>query len=184
MTADAGLFTLFLLVLADSLGVPAPGDSALLVAGALASEGRISLTGAIAVASVAAILGDTIVFWVGRLGGRRVLARDGRFVDQRRSALSKADAFFERYGLLAVFTGKFVPGVRGVTAFAAGASGMNWFAFAAVNATACLSWTALVIAAGFTAGPTAVLIVLVVAFSAAALVWVVRRRRVAASPNA
>ncbi|MFA9269388.1 MAG: DedA family protein [Baekduiaceae bacterium] len=175
MTPDAGLVTLFALVLADSLGVPAPGDSALLVAGALVADGHVSLVATIAVASAAAMVGDTIVYWVGRSGGRRLLLRDGPAADRRRSALAKADRFYQRYGLIAVFFGKFVPGVRGVGALAAGASGMRWGAFAAVNAAACLAWTSTAVAAGYAAGPSVVLIVGVAAV-AAGVVWILRRR--------
>lgn len=177
MTSDAGLATLFLLVLADSLGVPAPGDSALFVAGALAADGSISLVAIVAVATIAAIVGDTVVYWVGRSGGRRVLLRDGRFAERRRSALAKADAFYARYGLLAVFVGRFIPGVRGFGALAAGTSGMNWGAFAAVNAAACLSWTSLAVAAGYAVGPQLAVGVIVAAVVVSGMVWLVRRHR-------
>lgn len=177
MTADAGLFTLFAFVLADSLGIPVPGESALLVAGALASEGRLPLAGVIAVASVAAIVGDSIVYWVGRSGGRRLLLRDGWQAERRRLALARADAFFGKYGVFAVFFAKFIPGVRGVAAFAAGASGMRWGPFVIVNAVACVTWTTLVVAAGFVAGVTVVLVALLVAVLASGLAWAVSRRR-------
>ena len=175
MTPDAGLATLFVLVLADSLGVPAPGDSALFIAGGLAADGRMSLVGIIAVASAAAIMGDTVAYWVGRSGGRRVLLRDGRFAERRRNALAKADGFYARYGLLAVFVGKFIPGVRGFGAIAAGTSGMTWPAFAAVNAAACLSWTSVAVAAGYAMGPSLAIAVVVAAAGAACVVWLVRR---------
>ncbi len=177
MSSDAGLATLFLLVLADSLGVPAPGDSALFVAGALAADGSISVLAIVAVATLAAIIGDTIVYWVGRSGGRRVLLRDGRFAERRRSALAKADAFYARYGLLAVFVGRFIPGVRGVGALAAGTSGMSWPAFAAVNAVACLSWTSLAVAAGYAVGPALAFGVIIAAVAVSGVVWLVQRRR-------
>lgn len=177
MTSDAGLATLFLLVLADALGVPAPGDSALFVAGALAADGSTPVVAIILVASAAAILGDTVVYWVGRSGGRRVLLRDGRFAERRRSALAKADAFYARYGLLAVFVGRFIPGVRGVGALAAGTSGMRWGAFATVNAAACVSWTSLAVAAGYAVGPSLAFGAIIAAVAVAGLVWVVRRHR-------
>lgn len=177
MSADAELITLFALVLIDSLGVPAPGDSALLVAGALASEGRVSTSAVIVVASVAAVLGDTIVFWFGRLGGRRLLLRDGRFVERRRHALARAEAFFTRFGLPAVFLAKFVPGVRGVAALAAGISGMRWPAFAVVNAVACVSWTVLAVTVGSVLGPTLVVAGLVGVCVVAAVVWGAGRYR-------
>lgn len=177
MSRDAGLLTLFALVLVDALGVPAPGDSALLVAGALVSEGHFALPAVIVVASAAAIIGDTIVYWVGRSGGRRLLQRDGWFAEHRRRGLAKAEGFYARYGVLAVFAGRFIPGVRGVGALAAGTSGMRWGAFAVVNALACVTWTTVAVAAGYALGPVLVLAVLVGALLVAGVAWAVRRRR-------
>lgn len=174
MSSDAGLLTLFALVFADSLGVPAPGDSALIVAGALVADGRVSLMAVIAVASAAAIIGDTIVYGVGRFGGRRILLRDGRFAQHRRRAVAKADAFYARHGLAAVFLGKFVPGVRGVGAFVAGTSGMRWGAFALVNAAACVTWTSLAVTVGYALGPALILAVVVGVLVLTGLAWGLR----------
>lgn len=177
MSRDAGLLTLFALVLVDALGVPAPGDSALLVAGALVSEGHFALPAVVVVASAAAIIGDTIVYWVGRSGGRPLLQRDGRFAEHRRRGLAQAEGFYARYGVLAVFVGRFIPGVRGVGALAAGTSGMPWAPFAIVNALACVTWTTVAVAAGYALGPAAVIAVLCGAVLVAGVAWAVRRRR-------
>jgi membrane protein DedA with SNARE-associated domain len=161
-SSSAELWLLFVLVLGDSLGVPAPGDSALIIAGGLAADGRLSLTAVIAVASVAALIGDAIAFEVGRHGGRRVLERDGRFAAHRQGLLRRADRFYLRYGLVAVYVAKFVPGVRAVSAVTAGAAHMPRLRFAAVNALACLSWTALTASVAYALGPTGAIILVAV----------------------
>jgi membrane protein DedA with SNARE-associated domain len=61
----------------------------LVVAGALVSDGHLAWLAVVIVASAAAIVGDTIVYWVGRSAARRVLQRDGRFARRRRAALAK-----------------------------------------------------------------------------------------------
>ncbi|MBJ7472607.1 MAG: DedA family protein [Solirubrobacteraceae bacterium] len=177
MSADAGLFTLFLLVLADSLGVPAPGDTALLAAGALAAEGRLPLVPVIAVATAAAIVGDSIVYWVGRRGGRRVLQREGRWASHRHAALARADRFYAQYGLLAVFFTKFIPGVRAVGPLVAGTAEMPWIPFVLVNAAACAAWTTLAAVAGYALGLWAVAIAVGAFVLTMAAIWLIRRAR-------
>jgi membrane protein DedA with SNARE-associated domain len=178
----AELWVLFLLVLGDSLWVPVPGDSALIIAGGLAAKGTIGLPEVIIVASVAAFIGDAIAFHVGRRGGRRVLERDGRHAVHRRELLARADRFYARYGVIAVYVAKFVPGVRAVSAVAAGATTMSRTAFLVVDALACISWTTLTASVAYAVGPTgslflvgAGLVALVVGFAVAQT----RRRRVA-----
>lgn len=179
------LTALFVLVLGDSLGVPVPGDSALIVAGGLAAEGRFPLWAVVAVATTAAIIGDTIAYEAGRHGGRRILGRDGRFAERRRALLSRAERFYARHGLLAVFLLKFVPGVRAVSAVTAGTSHMPRRSFAIVNALACLTWTTLSASIAFAAGPTGALVLAAVgvAITAVALVLGAARRRRATRPQ-
>jgi membrane protein DedA with SNARE-associated domain len=148
---QVGYAALFGLVLAESAGLPVPGETALLAAGALAGSGHLLLPAVIAVGTVAAILGDNLGYWIGRRGGRAVLLRDGRFAHHRRRAVAKGDAFFARHGAKTVFLGRWVPGVRVVGAVLAGASAMPWRTFLVYNATGALAWSASVsgIAAAF-----------------------------------
>lgn len=177
------LLALFGLVLGDSLGVPVPGDSALLVAGGLAADGRFPLWAVVVVATAAAIIGDAIAYEAGRHGGRRILARDGRFAERRRALLSRAERFYARYGLVAVFLLKFVPGVRAVSAVTAGTSHMPRRSFAIVNALACLTWTTLTASIAYAAGPTGALVLALAGLTIACIALVVgavaRRRRTA-----
>ena len=103
-------------VFAESAGVPVPGETALLAAGLLARSGQLSLPIVIAVAAVAAILGDNLGYVLGRRGGRALLVRDGRFARHRRKAVAAGDRFFARHGAKTVFFGRWVSGVRIVAA--------------------------------------------------------------------
>jgi membrane protein DedA with SNARE-associated domain len=147
---QVGYGALFALVFAESAGLPVPGETALLGAGALAGSGHLLLPIVIAVGSIAAILGDNLGYWIGRRGGRAILLRDGRFAHHRRRAVANSDAFFARHGAKTVFLGRWVPGVRVVGAVLAGASAMPWRVFLVYNATGALVWAASVstIAAG------------------------------------
>ena len=140
LPAQVGYGALFALVFAESAGVPVPGETALLAAGALTRSGHLLLPAVIAIGAVAAILGDNLGYWIGRRGGRAVLLREGRFAAHRRRAVAKGDAFFAHHGAKTVFLGRWVPGVRVVGAVLAGASAMPWRTFLVYNATGALAW--------------------------------------------
>src|SRR5689334_10744279 len=89
--AQIGYPALFALVFAESAGVPVPGETAVLTAGVLAGAGRLALPLVIAVVIVAAVTGDTLGYWLGRRGGRAVLARSGPLATLRRHALEEGE---------------------------------------------------------------------------------------------
>lgn len=142
------------LILGESAGLPLPGETALLTAGGLVAAGHLSLPLVIVVAALAATVGDTVGYWVGRRGGRAFLLRgEGRFARHRHALVRRADRFFARYGVAAVFLGRWVPGVRIVAALTAGASRMSWPRFAVANATGAVAWAASVATLAMFAGP-------------------------------
>ena len=142
--AQIGYPALFALIFGESTGVPLPGESALLSAGVLAGDGRLSLPLVIAVAIAAAVAGDTLGYWIGRSGGRAVLKHRGPLEGFRAVALERAERFFEIHGAKTVFLGRFVPGVRVVVAACAGASAMPWPRFAVYNVSGAFVWAATV----------------------------------------
>jgi undecaprenyl-diphosphatase len=143
-TQTAGYPLLFALIMAESGGVPVPGETALITASALAGQGKLSIAVVIPVAAGAAIIGDNLGFLLARRFGRGLLERPGPFFAQRRRALEVGEPFFARHGPKAVFFGRWILGLRTWTAWLAGASKMNWRAFAVWNATGGVSWAATV----------------------------------------
>jgi membrane-associated protein len=139
-TASAGYPVLFLLVMAESGGIPVPGETALIAAGAFAASGRLSLPLVIAVAAAAAIIGDNLGFLVARRVGPGLLRHPGPFARQRREAAEKGEPFFARHGPKAVFVGRWFLGLRTWTAWLAGSSGMSWPRFLFWNALGGISW--------------------------------------------
>jgi len=174
-----------LLVGGESAGIPLPGETALITAAVLASQDRLSLPIVIAVAALAAIIGDNIGFHLGRHGARRLLARPGRFEDRRRAFLRRGEVFFERHGGKTVFLGRWLPFLRVTAAWLAGAHGMSWPRFLAWNAAGGILWALSVGIFAYIAGDLAVRILhdaglialAVVALALAGLaVWYFSRR--------
>lgn len=139
-----------MLVFAESVGVPVPGETALIAASILTVNGHLSLPLVIAIAAIAAVLGDNVGYLIGRRGGRWLLARDGAFAGRRRAFVVRGDAFFARHGAKAVFLGRFVPWLRFTAAWLAGTHRMPWPTFLRWNALGGIAWaTAVGVAAHF-----------------------------------
>ena len=179
--SQLGYPVLFALIFGESAGLPLPGETALLTAGVLAGTGRLSLPLVIAVAVVAAVTGDTLGYWLGRRGGRAVLAhRRGPFAVFRQLALERGERFFERHGAKTVFLGRFVPGVRVVAAVLAGAGAMPWPRFAIYNLSGAFVWAATVASLASLVGPAIAAAMWIAALGAAVvggLVALLRSRR-------
>jgi membrane-associated protein len=135
---------LFVLVMAESGGVPIPGETALITAGILASQGQLKIELVIALAAAAAIVGDNIGYLIGKKGGRWLLERPGRFHRQRLAVLQSGEPFFERHGPKAVFFGRFLLGLRVWASWLAGATRMPWRSFAFWNACGGITWATAV----------------------------------------
>jgi membrane protein DedA with SNARE-associated domain len=142
--SHVGYIVLFLLVMAESSGIPIPGETALIAAAVLASQGKLEIELVIAFAALGAIIGDNIGYSIGRKGGRWVLMRPGRFRSQRLSVLETGEPFFERHGPKAVFFGRFVLALRVWASWLAGATRMQWRSFLFWNACGGITWATVV----------------------------------------
>jgi membrane protein DedA with SNARE-associated domain len=138
--SHTGYLVLFLLVMAESGGMPVPGETALITGGVLASQGNLQIEIVIVVAATAAIVGDNIGYLIGRKGGRWLLQRPGRFHRQRLQVLASGEPFFERHGPKAVFFGRFLLGLRIWASWLAGATHMRWQSFFLWNACGGICW--------------------------------------------
>jgi undecaprenyl-diphosphatase len=168
--ANVGYPLLFLLVGAESAGALVPGETALIVAAALAADGRLSLPVVIAVSAGAAIVGDNIGFVIGRRGLRRLLDRPGRWAASRRVLVERGEVFFVRHGSAAVFFGRWLPGLRVVASWLAGANGMRWSRFLLWNALGGISWATTIGVAAYLLGRSASGALGAIGFAAVAIV--------------
>jgi membrane protein DedA with SNARE-associated domain len=139
-----GLAVLFLLIGLESAGVPLPGETALVAAAVLASNGHFDIVWVLVVASSAAIVGDNVGYWLGRLGGRRLLTRWSRVSKHTERVLPRAEDFFQRHGGKTVFIGRFVALLRITSAWLAGVSKMPWWRFLLWNAAGGIAWACLI----------------------------------------
>lgn len=140
VSQSLGYPVLLALVAAESSGLPVPGETSLITAALLASQGKLSIPIVIALAASGAIIGDNIGYVIGRKGGRWVLERPGRFERQRHRVLAIGEPFFERHGSKAVFFGRWILGLRVWASWLAGATRMPWHSFVFWNALGGISW--------------------------------------------
>jgi membrane protein DedA with SNARE-associated domain len=146
---------LFLLVMAESGGLPVPGETALITGAVLASQGQLQIELVIALAAAAAIVGDNIGYLIGRKGGRWLLERPGAFHRQRLQVLASGEPFFKQHGPKAVYFGRFLLGLRVWASWLAGATRMPWRSFAFWNASGGVSWALAIGLLGYFLGHSA-----------------------------
>jgi membrane-associated protein len=126
-----------------------PGDSLVFAVGAVAANEKSGLNIWIAggLMLVAAILGDTVNYWVGAKLGKQVQAWFPRLV--RQSHIDKTHAFYEKYGGKTIILARFVPIVRTFAPFVAGMSAMNYGRFMMFNVVGAILWIGLILPCGW-----------------------------------
>jgi membrane protein DedA with SNARE-associated domain len=148
-----GYLAVALFVGVESLGVPLPGETALILAAIYAGHTHsLSVWLIFAVAAAAAILGDNIGFLIGDKGGYRLLRRYGHYLHIDESKLKIGRYIFDRHGGKVVFFGRFVSVLRTYAAFLAGTNRMRWPRFLAWNAAGGIVWAAVFSFAAYGAG--------------------------------
>ena len=183
---NGGLAVVFVLMLAESCGIPFPSEVVMPAAGALASTGRLSLAGAILAGALGNLAGSLIAWAAAAAWGRPLLLGPGRWIGIRESHLDIADGWFARHGLLAVFLGRLLPVVRTYISFPAGMARVRLSWFSLLTFLGALPWCAALALAGnalasnydrVVSGPIEkVALVLAVAVVAVVIVWYVRGR--------
>jgi membrane protein DedA with SNARE-associated domain len=124
----------------ESMGIPSPGETALVLAAILASQGKLQIWLVILIGVCSAIAGDNIGYLLGRRYGRDVLAARGPFHERRMRAIDYGDGFFSRHGPKAVFIGRWIALVRFATAWLAGINRMPLKQFFFWNALGGITW--------------------------------------------
>ncbi len=148
-----GYLAVFVLVGAESLGIPLPGETALITAAIYAGHThRLNPWLIFLVAAAAAIIGDNIGYWIGDKGGYRLARRYGPKVRLDERKLKTARYLFDLHGVKVVFFGRFVSVLRTYAAFLAGTSKMRWRRFLPANAAGGIVWAAIWTFAAYLAG--------------------------------
>ena len=139
-----GYYAVFALIALESLGIPLPGETALIAAGLYAgTTHHLNITVLATVAASAAVIGDNAGYWTGKTGGRRLAERYGHYVRLDRAKLKVGRYLFARHGVKVVFFGRFDAVLRASAAFFAGVSKMRWPRFLMANAVGGLLWSGL-----------------------------------------
>jgi len=151
--ADYGVWThliLFLIIFAETGLVVTPflpGDSLLFAAGTFAALGSLDLWLLVVLLVAAAILGDTVNYWVGAWIGPRAFSGNVKFL--RKDYLDRTHAFYEKHGGKTVILARFVPIIRTFAPFVAGVGAMSYPKFITYNVVGAVLWVGLFVPAGY-----------------------------------
>ena len=135
-----GPIVLFLSLTLETLGLPVPGESALILSSAIAGTGQISIWQVVIAAWLGAVLGDNIGYFLGRRYGRQVLLTYGARFGITESRFAKVEAITARYGPLMVIVARFVVLLRQLNGLVAGSAGMHWLTFLLSNMLGAALW--------------------------------------------
>jgi len=156
-----GYLAVFGAILLEDFGVPMPGETLLIAGAILASQGDLHIVPLVLIAWTAAVLGDNIGYGIGRLGGRELVVRYGRYVFLTEKRLKRAETFFHRRGGLIVLVARFFEILRQLNGIIAGIMSMSWWRFFTFNALGAALWvgfwSSLFFLAGREAGKLAAL---------------------------
>jgi membrane-associated protein len=124
----------------ESMGVPSPGETALVLAAVLASQGKLQIWLVILIGVSSAIAGDNLGYLLGRRLGRDVLEAKGPLYEHRLELIATGDRFFDKHGPKAVFFARWIALVRFAAAWLAGINHMRFRDFFFFNALGGISW--------------------------------------------
>jgi membrane-associated protein len=139
----------------ESMGVPSPGETALVLAAVLASQGKLQIWLVILIGVCSAIVGDNIGYLLGRRLGRDVLEANGPFYEHRLEIIDTGDRFFAKHGPKAVFLARWIALVRFAAAWLAGINHMRFPEFFFWNALGGITWGVTYGLVGYFAGSAA-----------------------------
>jgi len=139
----------------ESMGFPSPGETALVLAAVLASQGKLEIWLVIVIGVASAIVGDNVGYLLGRRIGREVLEAPGPFHRRRVRLIAIGDRFFDKHGSKAVFLGRWVALLRVATAWLAGINEMRFPRFFVWNALGGATWGITVALVAYFAGNAA-----------------------------
>jgi membrane-associated protein len=125
-----------------------PGDSLLFAAGTFAALGAFDLGWLLLVLAAAAVIGDTVNYWIGHFVGPKVFTREkSRFF--KKEYLDRTHAFYEKHGGKTIIIARFVPIIRTFAPFVAGIGRMSYGRFIAFNVIGGVGWVVLLVGAGY-----------------------------------
>jgi membrane protein DedA with SNARE-associated domain len=147
-----GLPGIFVLMLLESACIPVPSEATMLFAGFAVSEGEYSLFAAVAVGSVANLVGSWVAYAAGYYGRIDILEKHGRKVGIKMHHIEWADRWFERHGDATVFFTRMLPIIRTFISLPAGVARMPFWRFSILSLAGCIPWVLMLTFIGQKAG--------------------------------
>ena len=152
VVAELGLLGIFVLMLLESACIPVPSEATMLFAGFNVSDGEYSMFAAVAVGSVANLVGSWIAYAVGYYGRVDLLEKYGKKLHISKSHLEWADRWFERHGDATVFFTRMLPIIRTFISLPAGVARMPFWRFSVLTLAGCVPWVFMLTFIGREAG--------------------------------
>jgi len=187
---DFGLWTyliLFLIVFCETGLVVTPflpGDSLLFAVGAFAAKGSLNILWSFIILSAAAIIGDTVNYWIGHILGPKVFNNEkSRFF--KKEYLDRTHQFYEKYGGETIIIARFVPIIRTFAPFVAGIGSMTYWKFLSYNIIGGIGWVAIFVFGGYFFGRipfveknfTVIIFVIIIISMLPGIIEIIRHRR-------
>lgn len=147
-----GYLLVFVTLFLDNGGLPLPGELVLLAFGFLARTGHVNFGWGVVAATVGAMAGDTASYWLGRLGGQRVLRIYCGMTLGSGDCVSRAVAYYQRFGRITIILGRFVMGVRAFLMPLAGSARLPYAQFLLFDGIGAVLWSSFYLAAGYILG--------------------------------
>jgi membrane protein DedA with SNARE-associated domain len=147
-----GLAGVFVLMVLESACIPVPSEATMLFAGFNVSDGSYSLFAAVAVGSVANLVGSWIAYAIGYYGRVDILEKHGKKLHIKKSHLETADRWFEKHGDATIFFTRMLPIVRTFISLPAGVARMPFWRFSVLTLLGCIPWVFMLTFIGKQAG--------------------------------
>jgi membrane protein DedA with SNARE-associated domain len=147
-----GLAGVFVLMVLESACIPVPSEATMLFAGFNVSDGNYSLFAAVAVGSVANLIGSWIAYAIGYYGRVDVLEKHGKKLHIKKSHLEWADRWFEKHGDATIFFTRMLPIIRTFISLPAGVARMPFWRFSVLTLAGCVPWVLMLTFIGKQAG--------------------------------
>lgn len=150
---STGYFGIVLLMFIENVFPPIPSEYIMPLAGFLVAEDKFSLTGVILAGTLGSVLGALPLYFFGKKVGEEGLKKFadnyGKWLTLSREDIERANVWFEKYGAIAVFLCRLVPGIRSFISIPAGINKMNLISFLFYTTLGSAIWTAILASAGY-----------------------------------
>jgi membrane protein DedA with SNARE-associated domain len=138
-----GLPGVFVLMFLESACIPIPAETTMMFAGFAVSQGKMGLAAAIVAGVAGNVVGAWVVYYVGLYGGRPFIDRYGKYVLLKHEHIELTERWFAKYGAMAVFFCRMIPGVRSFVSLPAGVARMPLWKFTMYTALGCIPFVAV-----------------------------------------